>query len=287
MNRLMPMLLSAGMAVSWQADAAQGVPAPRKKVVRTCVIGGMMMTGLWPEIARRFEAKTGYRVEVVRSGQRPMLAKAFMAGKADLLTMHSGDITSNLVLRGYGTRMRAWTCNDLVFVGPESDPAKIRGLQDGTQALKRIAEAKANFIDCHGIGSREVCHRLWRRSGIRRKGDWILKDESRHHRQIAAFAREHNAYVVIGRMPLLFQKIDSTGMVILVQNDPAMRRPYIVMEADPERFPEANHDGARALSDFLLSDDVQSLLAGFKADEFGGIPIFYPRKAAEVRVPRR
>ena len=41
------------------------------RVVRCAVIGGMTMTGLWPEIARMFEAETGYRVEVVVTGPRP------------------------------------------------------------------------------------------------------------------------------------------------------------------------------------------------------------------------
>ena len=264
-----------------------GEAKPRNPVVRTCVIGGMTMTGLWPEIAKLFEQETGYKAEVVATGQRPMLADALMAGKADLLTMHSGDITSTLVLRGYGTRMRPWTCNDLVFVGPKSDPAGIRGLENGTEALKRIAKAKANLIDCHGIGGREVSHCLWRQAGLERKGDWILKDEGRGHHGIAAYCREHNAYVVIGRMPMLFKKMDTEGLEILVENDPDMRRPYIVMEADPQRFPDANHEGARALSDFLVSDKVQSLLARFRTDEFGGLPLFYPMKLADKRLPRK
>src|SRR5271165_2311926 len=58
-------------------------------VVRCAVIGGMTMTGLWPEITKLFEAQTGYRVEVVATGPRPLLDTAMRAGKVDLLTMHS------------------------------------------------------------------------------------------------------------------------------------------------------------------------------------------------------
>jgi len=45
------------------------------------------MTGLWPEIAKMFEAETGYRTEVVATGPRPGLDEAMRAGKVDLLTM--------------------------------------------------------------------------------------------------------------------------------------------------------------------------------------------------------
>jgi tungstate transport system substrate-binding protein len=55
-----------------------------------------------------------------------------------------------------------------------------------------------------------------------------------------------------------------------------MRRPYVVMEANPQRFLDANRAGAKALADFLLSDKVQKLLLTFRADEFGGISLFHP-----------
>src|SRR5208282_5043368 len=58
------------------------VPAD-SRVVRCAVIGGMTMTGLWQEIAKMFEAQTGYRVEVVVTGPRPILDTAMRAGKVD------------------------------------------------------------------------------------------------------------------------------------------------------------------------------------------------------------
>ena len=268
--------LAAFVLIGVLAPAAEPGKPP-KGVVRTAVIGGMTMTGLWPEISKRFEAETGYKIEVVATGQRPLLAKAFREGKADLLTMHSGDITTDLVGDGYGTNMRPWTRNDLAIVGPASDPAKIRGLKDGAEALRRIAEAQAPYVDFAGIGSREVCHSLWKRAGVAPKGKWVLTDESGGgHLDILSFAAQRKAYVVVGRMPVLFEKLKGEGIEILVDGDPAMRRPYIVMEADPKKFPEANTAGARALSDFLLSEKVQKFLAEFGTDKPGGAPLFHP-----------
>ena len=251
---------------------------PRRPVVRTAVIGGMVMSGQWQQISRMFEAETGYKVQVVVTGQRPKLAEAFRQGKADLLTMHSGDITSDLVAHGYGVHMRAWTHNGLVIVGPISDPAGIRGMSDGGAAFRQIATKEANIVDFRGIGSREVCHKLWRKAGVVPQGDWVLKDESGDHSKILQFAADHNAYVVVGRMPVLFGKLKAPGMEILVDADPDMRRPYNMMAANPEFSPGANHAGARALSDFLLSEKVQTFLAQFGAEEHGGIPLFHPAR---------
>ena len=250
--------------------------SPPTKVVRVAVINGMIMTGLWPRMVEMFEAESGYKIETVATGERPALDNAFRASKADLITMHSGDITTTLVADGFATRMRPWALNELVIVGPKSDPAGIRGMHDGVAAMKKIAETKSRFVDFGDIGSREVAHSLWQRAEIEPRGDWLLKDESAAKRLVVEFAHEHEAYVIVGRIPILFGRMPSDGMEIMVEGDPAMRRPFIVMEAEPTKFPEANAVGARAFSDFLLSEKVQSFLADFGCKEHGGLPLFYP-----------
>ena len=138
-----------------------------KRPVRVAVIGGMMKTGLWPEMARRFESDTGWKVELTVAGNRELLAEAFREGKADLLTMHSGDISTDLVADGFGTNLRPWTRNEFVIIGPRPDPAGIRGLRDGAAALERIAQARAPFVDFQNIGTRELTTKLWKKAGLK------------------------------------------------------------------------------------------------------------------------
>ena len=254
----------------------------KNNTVKAAVIGGMTMTGLWDEIAKMFEAKTGIRVDVIDTGPRPEIETPFKQGKADILTMHSGDITTDLVADGYGIEMKPWTHNNIVIIGPRSDPAGIRGMKQGAEALKKIAETRSNFVDLWGIGMREVSQKTWKKAGFfPPAGEWVIKDERKNKSGILAYVREKNAYTLFGRMPLLFNKIDSEGLEIMVQNDPDMHRPYIVMLANPEVFPQANIEGARKLQNFLLSEEVQTFLSKFGADEFDGIPLFYPlRKRA-------
>lgn len=256
--------------------AGQDKPIPRDGgSIRVLVIGGMTMTGLWQEIAARFEKKSGYKVVLVDTGPRPELDKVFREGRADLLTMHSGDITTDLVAEGYGTNMRPWARNDLVILGPPADPAHIKGLKDGAEAFRRIAGAHAPFLDAMDVGGREMAHKLWRKAHIKPRGDWIIRDDSASAEDIPAFANERSAYVVFGRMPFLFSKVKFGSLQIMVEGDPDMRRPYIVMEANPVRFPATNRAGARALADFLLSGDTQTFINSYRAKEFGGMPLFY------------
>jgi tungstate transport system substrate-binding protein len=271
--------LAVALAFALQHHAANQSPTDNR-VVRCAVIGGMTMTGLWPEIVKLFEAESGYRCQLVATGPRPEIAEVFRAGKADLLTMHSGDITTDLVADGLAISMRPWTRNELSIVGPTSDPAHIRGMTNGAAALRAIAAAKARFVDFQGVGSRELAHNLWRAAGVEPKGDWVLKDETVSKFDILQFARTNNAYVIVGYIPARLGKMNPAGMEILVQGDPAMRRPFIVMEANPKKFPQANHAGARALSDFLLSPKAQRFLAEFGQKTTGRGPLFHPVQTA-------
>jgi hypothetical protein len=94
--------------------------------------------------------------------------------------------------------------------------------------------------------------------------------------QPASEPRVVRCAVIVGYIPARLGKMNPAGMEILVRGDPAMRRPFIVMEANPQRFPQANHAGARALSDFLLSPKVQSFLAEFGQKTTGRGPLFHP-----------
>jgi tungstate transport system substrate-binding protein len=277
---LVALLALVGALTFGLRHRAASQPAPDNRVVRCAVIGGMTMTGLWPEITKLFEAESGYRCQLVATGPRPEITAVFRAGKADLLTMHSGDITTDLVADGLAINMRPWTRNELSIVGPTSDPAHIRGMTNGAAALRAIAAAKARFVDFQGVGSRELAHNLWRAAGVEPKGDWVLKDETVSKFDILQFARTNNAYVIVGYIPARLGKMNPAGMEILVQGDPLMRRPFIVMEANPKKFPQANHAGAQALSDFLLSPKAQRFLADFGQKTTGRGPLFHPVQTA-------
>ena len=273
--------LGLGLLALCAACQPTSSPAPIADAplpIRAAVIGGMTSTGLWQEVSARFTAATGIPVEIVATGDRSICAESFKRGEADLLTMHSGDITTNLVADGYGQNMRPWTRNDLVIVGPVEDPAGVRGLSDGSEALRRIAATRSPFLDFQGIGSREMVHNLWKRAGIPQPaGDWIIQDSNASDKWSALrLARERGAYLVTGRIPVEKGKMAADGMEILVRGDPFMRRPYIVMEADPRRFPAANVAGARALSAFLLADETQAFLATFGVVASGDLPFFHP-----------
>lgn len=277
-------LLSAICGVVFSGLAAcspKTATADTKPVIRVAVIGGMTMTGFWQELAAKFEADTGWKTQLVITGPKTVISEPFKRGEVDVLTMHSSDQTTDLVANGFGTNLRPWARNEHTIVGPPSDPAGIRGMKDGAEALKKIAARHAPFVDFYGPGSRELTHKLWQRAELKPEGDWVIKDESASPQEIVAFAEKKQAYVVVGRIPVTNGKMALGSMEVLVQGDPEMRRPYVVIEANAAKFPKTNSAGARALADWLVGEKGQGFILDYGRKSPGGIPLYYPAGLVE------
>ena len=269
--------LVLGIAIPSIAPLVRKTSGASTKPIRAAVIGGMTMTPLWGELQKQFEADTGIKIEVVATGEKAILSHAMKEGRVDFLTMHSSDQTTNLVADGWARDIRPWAKNDLVIVGPISDPAGISGMKNGADAVKKIAEAHANWFDFQSNGPRETAHTLFTNAKLSMIGPWVLKYEHRDTKGILHYVASKNAYMIVGRIPVVFNKMEPDPNVkIMVQGDPIMRRPYMEMVANPDKFPNANLEGAKRLSDFLLSDKIQKFLATYDGGIRDGIPIFIP-----------
>ena len=57
-QRILSACIAAALAIT---NGCAPSPPPQKPVIRVAVIGGMVMTGMWQEMAKRFEADTAGR----------------------------------------------------------------------------------------------------------------------------------------------------------------------------------------------------------------------------------
>ncbi len=92
-------------------------------------------SGLLDEILPDFEKEFGVEVDVVAVGSGQAL-KLGEDGNADVLLVHSRQKEDEFMAAGHGTRREDVMYNDFVIVGPESDPAEIRGLVSASDAFK-------------------------------------------------------------------------------------------------------------------------------------------------------
>src|SRR5262245_28222492 len=96
-------------------------------------------TGLLDWVLPEVEKKAGLRVSVVAVGTGQALELG-RKGDADLVLVHDRPQEDKFVADGHGVDRRDLMWNDFVIVGPDEDPAGIRGGKDGVAALRRVHE---------------------------------------------------------------------------------------------------------------------------------------------------
>lgn len=253
-----------------------GSPSAMAEVitVRVAAVGGLVLCGVWPRLAKKAEQALGMRLETVAAAPKEGVVPAFSAGEADLLLIHGSDAANALLAAGTAAPLRAWALNEHVIVGPPDDPAKVRGAPNGAEAVRRIAATGAPFVAFRDPGSHAVVSALWRIAGIR-PGAWVIPDTSSSAQGILGLAAERRAYTVVGHIPVAFGKMPASGSEILLSGDPEMRRVYVVIEPGPRHPATAEQRvAARRLADYLLSPAGQADLQA--ADREAGGPWIYP-----------
>src|SRR3954462_14426673 len=98
-------------------------------------------SGLLAAILPQFTKTTGINVQVLAQGTGQALDTA-RRGDADLVLVHDPEAEQKFIDEGHGVKQRQIAWNDFIVVGPEADPAKIKGGSAAVAAFKSIAQAK-------------------------------------------------------------------------------------------------------------------------------------------------
>jgi tungstate transport system substrate-binding protein len=195
----------------------------------------MTFTGFWQALAERYEQQHGVRVDLIVTGEKNDITRVFKTGGVDLITMHASDTIVNLVADGYAMDPQPWMRNDLVIVGPPDDPAGVKGMTDAAAALKKIAEARAPFVVHSSVGSQEVLMNILGPNQIGFDPASTTSMFGEDQRSVLLVAGRKRAYTMVGRIPFRSGKLPNDGLVMMVQGDERLRRPYLVAIADPAR----------------------------------------------------
>lgn len=231
-------------------------------------------SGLLDYLLPMFEQEAGIKIKVVAvgSGQALQLGKD---GNADVLLVHSPAAEKTFMENKDGVRREDVMYNDFVIAGPESDPAKIKGLKTALEAFAAIASAKAGFIsrgDNSGTYAKEQS--LWASAKIQPAGAWYVK-AGQGMGAVLTMADEKGAYTLSDRATYLTQTQKGLQLKILVEGDKGLLNPYGVIAVDPAKSPRIRNDLANQFIDWLISLPTQEKIAAYKKDVFG-ISIFTP-----------
>lgn len=230
-------------------------------------------SGLLDELIPEFESKFNIKVKIIAVGTGEAL-KMGEEGEADVLLVHARTSEDEFMAAGFGSVRKDVMYNDFVVLGPESDPAKIKGVTDAAEALKKIAGQKALFVtrgDDSGTHKKEL--KLWESAGIKPTDDWYLSTGQGMGDSLS-IANEKLAYILSDRATFLAQKA-KIDLVIAIEGDKALLNPYGIIAVNPEKWPKVNRQGAMDFIDWLVSLETQEKISRFGQDKFGE-PLFVP-----------
>ncbi|MGL4208649.1 MAG: substrate-binding domain-containing protein [Candidatus Adiutrix sp.] len=253
-------------------------------------------SGLLEAILPQFTIDSGIIVQVIAKGTGAAI-KDGKDGNVDVILVHDTERELQFVAEGHGHSRLAVMHNDFVIVGPNSDPANIRGQAKAAVALGRIAERQAEFIsrgDESGTHFKEL--KLWQLSGLTldKTIKKVFKDGQMHESTVEApsglwylnigqgmgktliMAAEKNAYTLSDRSTFMAQKFASsqpTTLEIMVEGDELLFNPYGLILINPAKHPHVKFELAQIFAHWLVSPRGQKLIADYK---LSGQQVFYP-----------
>jgi len=235
-------------------------------------------SGLFEELIPAFEKATGYKVKLIAVGSGAAM-KLGQNGEADVLLVHSPAAEEKFVADGYGIDRKAVMHNSFIIVGPESDPAKIKGMVLAADAFKAIMASESVFIsraDGSGTYTKEL--NIWQRAGLEPGGDWYIQT-GLGMGQTLQVAQEEQGYTLTDNATWYTLKESSSGLSLfeLVSGDELLFNPYSVIAVNPAKHPDLkiNYDGATAFIKYITGAQGQKLIKDFGVAKYG-VPLFYP-----------
>jgi len=230
-------------------------------------------SGLLDVLLPPFEEENRCKVRVIAvgTGQAIRLAKE---GNADIILVHDPAREEIFVKEGYGVRRYNVMYNDFVIVGPEEDPAHIKGGKEGAKALRRIAQSKSTFIsrgDDSGTHIKEK--ELWRAAGIEPSGSWYVEGGTGMVGTLR-IANEKRTYTLTDRGTYLAHTKE-LNLTILVEGDDNLRNLYSIIPLSKKKHPQVNFHLAMRLVKFITGSEGQNIISSYGQKEYGQ-PLFFP-----------
>jgi len=248
-------------------------PTPANPEVILATTTSTADSGLLDVLIPMFEEKTGYKVKpiAVGSGQAMTMGER---GEADVLLVHAPDSEVKFMQAGHGTIRKLVMHNDFVIVGPEGDPAGIKGIVSAKEALVKLSTSGSIFVSRgDNSGTHQLELKLWKLAAIEPKGQQWYQETGQGMGATLNVAAEKAAYTITDRATYLATQ-KTVNLILLVEGDASLLNIYHVIQVNPAKSDKINVDGAKAFADFMVAADTQQTIGKFGVDKYGA-PLFF------------
>ena len=231
-------------------------------------------SGLFGYLLPEFKKASGLDVKVVALGTGQALDTA-RRGDADVLFVHDQVAGEKFVADGWGVKRYPVMYNDFILVGPQNDPAGVKG-KDIVEALKKLAAGNGDFVsrgDKSGTHAAEL--RYWKLAGADAAKGSGYKECGCGMGPALNIAASSGAYALADRGTWLNFK-NRADLAVLVEGDTRLFNQYGVMVVNPARHPHVKAQDAQKFVDWVVSPAGQTAIANYK---IGGEQLFFPNAA--------
>ena len=269
-------------AVPDATPAPTAAPAPEE--LRIATTTSLYDTGLLDYLTPAFEEKYNAKLLIVSAGTGKALEYG-QRGDVDVMMVHDRAREDTFIEEGNGVERRVIAYNYFVIVGPESDPAGIRGTEPEEAFQTLLTEGKAGtpgvvFVsrgDSSGTHGKEKA--IWKAAGydyatdVQNSGDWYVEAGTGMGATLV-MANEKQAYTLSDIGTFLAYKGD-LQLVPLVDSGDILLNIYSTMLINPEKHEGIDTELGKAWINYLISDEVQQEIKIFGVEEYGQ-PLFFP-----------
>lgn len=266
------------------------------EILKLATTTSLYDTGLWNYLETIFEERYDADLQIASTGTGTALTYG-RNGDVDVVAVHdpaqeatfiAGNYSLNATVNGTSAARVTWAYNYFIIVGPESDPAGIGNLTGSLapeQAFQKIqieGNVDPDAVKLVSRGDESGTHgkekAIWASAGYNYTADivgngtadgWYIEAGTGMGATLV-MADEMMAYTLTDKGTFLAYQGD-LDLVPLVDTGDILLNVYSVIICKNG----VHYDMANNLVNFLRSEAIQALIAGFGVPEYGE-PLFYP-----------
>ena len=254
-----------------------GKPASEKMKLATTT--STQDSGLLDFLMPKFDSKYNVKTSVVSVGTGAALALG-QSGDADVLLVHSKASELDFVAKGYGMYRKDVMYNWFILVGPASDPAGIKAMNNTITAFKAIYDTNSTFCsrgDNSGTYTQEVGY--WKKAVNTTDYNgksWYL-NLSQGMGETLNTANEKKAYTLTDSGTWYSMSQNLPNLQIVLEGDKTnLLNQYGVIPVNGSNGPHVNTKLGVKFADWIVSSDTQAIIATYQK---GGMQLFFPNAA--------
>ncbi|MBU1198788.1 MAG: substrate-binding domain-containing protein [Nanoarchaeota archaeon] len=221
-------------------------------------------SGLLDYLLPDFERKYNTKVKIISVGTGQALKNA-ENGDVDIILVHIPALEKRFVEQGHGINRKCVMYNDFIILGPEEDPASIKG-KDVETALQTIASMQKDFVsrgDDSGTHKKEK--ELWSSLDLEPGGELWYFEVGLGMGDTLRIVNEKQAYTLSDRGTYISQK-HKLQLTPLVEDDKMLINPYGIITVNPKKYPDINVKGAEEFTTWIMSEETQKAINEFQKE---------------------